>query len=520
MIALLILLPAVAGLVAFYVRDDRIRRALLVATASVHVGAALASWAPGVASAAPILGGWIGLDAVGRLVLTLASVLFFAASLFAVGYLAGERRDHGPRADFVERALFTNAPEAVFTGCLLCFLATMSLVCASRHFGVLWVAIEATTLCSAPLLYFHRHARSLEATWKYLLLCSVGIGIALLGNFCLEAAQASAATPDATTVANASDLANASSMLVDDLVARHRPLDPTWLKVAFLCLLVGYGTKMGLAPLHAWLPDAHSEAPSLVSALLSGALLNCAFLGILRALQVVGAAGEAAFAQPLLVGFGLLSMGFAVVFILGQASFKRMLAWSSVEHMGLLALAIGLGGAGISAAMLHTVNHSLTKGMLFLLAGNILGHYRSRESSDVRGLLKTLPITGLLWVLGFFAITGTPPFGPFLSELAILRAAFAQGRVGLGLATLAALALVFLGMARVVLRMAYGRPLDGGSGAAGASAPASSTPPPRESWLAVGPPALLFSFVLLLGVWVPPIVSGAIEQAARALGLP
>ncbi len=151
---------------------------------------------------------------------------------------------------------------------------------------------------------------------------------------------------------------------------------------------------MGLAPMHAWLPDAHSEAPSLVSALLSGALLNCAFVGILRSLQVLGAAGESDFAQPLLIGFGLVSMSFAVVFILGQASFKRMLAWSSVEHMGLLSLAIGLGGGGLAAAMLHAINHSLAKGMLFLLAGNIPGHYPSRAAPHVPGLLKTLPATG------------------------------------------------------------------------------------------------------------------------------
>jgi hydrogenase-4 component F len=498
-IGLLILLPAGAALAAFFVRDDRVRRALLVATAAVHLAATLSTWATSGSGVETALGGWLGLDAPGRLVLTLASVLFLAASIFAAGYLARESPDE--RTDFEEGLLFRNEPEAVFSGCLLAFLAAMSLVCASRHLGVLWVAVEATTLASAPLIYFHRHARSLEATWKYLLLCSVGIGIALLGNFCLEAAQSTGAAAQE----QAGGEPAATTMLLDELLARRPALDPTWLRVAFLCLLVGYGTKMGLAPLHAWLPDAHSEAPSLVSALLSGALLNCAFLGILRALQVAGAAGDLPFAQPLLVGFGLLSMGFAVVFLLGQANFKRMLAWSSVEHMGLLAVAVGLGGAGISAAMLHAVNHSMAKGMLFLLAGNILARYRTRAAAEVTGLL------GTLWLLGFIAITGSPPFGPFLSELAILRAAFAQGRTATGIACVVLLALVFLGMARVVLRMAQGP---------AARAATAGADGPRESWLDVGPPVLLFSFVLLLGVWVPPVVGAAIASAASALGAP
>jgi hydrogenase-4 component F len=499
----LILLPALAGSLAFFVKRDASRRALLVAVAFVHLVLVGAAW---VARPGPILSGWLGLDATGLLILTLASTLFAAASLYGVGYLARERaRDHGgARKDWDEGFLFTNEPEAVFTGCLLWFLATMSLVASSRHLGILWVAIEATTLTSAPLLYFHRHARSLEATWKYLLLCSVGIGLALLGNFCLEIAQQAA--PAAAGAPPAPD----STMLIDVLLVRRTPLHPAWARVAFLCLLVGYGTKMGLAPMHAWLPDAHSEAPSLVSALLSGALLNCALLGIVRALQVVGAAGEASFAAPLLIGFGLASMAFAALFILGQASFKRMLAWSSVEHMGLIAVAIGAGSA--DAAMLHSVNHSLTKGMLFLLAGNILSRYRSRATNDVTGLLKTLPVTGMLWVAGFLAITGSPPFGPFVSEYAILRGCFAGGHEVVGVVVLALLVLVFLGMARAVLRMAHG------AAPAAASAPAGEAA--REPWLAVAPPAVLATLVIGLGVYVPPLVLKALHDAAAAIGGP
>ena len=197
-----------------------------------------------------------------------------------------------------------------------------------------------------------------------------------------------------------------------------------WLKAAFIFLLVGYGTKMGLAPLHTWLPDAHSEAPSVVSALLSGALLNCAFLAILRV--HTGLRGGRAWARSrreLLRLFGLFSMAVAAVFILGQTDYKRMLAYSSVEHMGILALGVGLGGAGSFGALLHAVNHSLAKAMLFLLAGNILAAYRTKATAEVRGMARVLPVTGALWIAGFLAITGSPPFGPFVS-----RAGDPQGR--------------------------------------------------------------------------------------------
>ncbi|MBI4516617.1 MAG: NADH dehydrogenase FAD-containing subunit [Deltaproteobacteria bacterium] len=490
MIAALLLVPALAGIAAYFVRADAARRVLLLLVAALHTGLTAAAWFHQPAAA---LGGWLQLDAAGRLFLSITTVLFLAAALYAAGYLSRESR--GAQRDFEEGLLFDNAPEAVFTACLLLFLAAMTLVTTSHRFGLLWVAIEATTLASAPLIYFHRHHRSLEATWKYLLICSVGIALALLGNFFLAVA---ASNPGGTPV----------PLVLDDLMREAPRLHLPWLKAALLLLLVGYGTKMGLAPLHTWLPDAHSEAPSLASALLSGALLNCAFLGILRVQQVCAAAGQAAFGQELLVGFGLLSMTVAAVFIIEQADYKRMLAYSSVEHMGILALGVGLGGAATFGALLHAVNHSLTKGMLFLLAGNILAAYRTKATTQVRGVLRVLPASGGLWVMGLFAITGSPPFGPFLSEFTILKAALDHGRNLVALAYLALLAVVFLGMMTVMLRMAQGAPEAAEPG--GAAAP--------EPLLAVAPPAALALLVIILGLYVPGFMRAAIEQAARALG--
>jgi hydrogenase-4 component F len=483
----LALIPLVAGALAYVLRADRPRRALLVATATAHAGLAAATW---VRVPAPIADGWLALDAAGQVILGVTSALFLACAIYAAGYL--RREGHGAHRDLDEGFLFDNAPEATFTACLLFFLAAMTLVTVSQRFGLLWVAIEATTLVSAPLISFHRQHRSLEAMWKYLLVCSVGIAIALLGNFFLAVAATAGKV--------------ALPLVVGDLVRGGARIDPAWLKAALVLFLVGYGTKMGLAPLHTWLPDAHSEAPSVVSALLSGALLNCAFLGIVRAQEVCVAAGLAEFGQQLLIGFGLLSMAVGAVFVPGQTDYKRMLAYSSIEHMGIVALGIGVGGLATFGALLHTVGHSVAKAMLFLTAGNILAAYRSKSATEVRGVLHVLPVSGALWILGLFAITGSPPFGPFLSELTILRGILDQGHPLVATAFLVLLAVIFVGMAGVILGMAQGLPPAG-----------VSERRRRESFSAVAPAIALAAAVLVIGVYVPPPLRGVLERAARTL---
>jgi len=497
MIWALWLVPAIAGLTALVVRPNRPRRALLVLAAAAHAGLVAACW---VERPTPVVNGWMAMDAPALLFLSITSALFLAASVYAVGYLANESQ-RGKHSGDAEELPFVNFPEAVFAGCLLLFLATMTLVSVSRHLGLMWVGVEATTLASAPLIYFHRHRRSLEATWKYLLICSVGIALALLGNFFVVVAARSAAGP-------------ITHLTIDDLIGRAETLNPLWLKAAFLFFLVGYGTKMGLAPLHTWLPDAHSEAPSVASALLSGALLNCAFLAILRMHSLLSAAGLEVFSADLLVLFGLLSMAVAAVFILGQADFKRMLAYSSVEHMGILALGIGVGGAAAFGAMLHAVNHSLTKALVFLAAGNILALYRTKSTARVRGVLRTLPITGALWLAGFLAIVGSPPFGPFLSELTILQGMFDAGRPAAATAYLSALAIAFIGMATIFLRMAYGPPPGSLGGDELPTRPAAR----HEPLWSIAPAMALGLAVLTLGVYVPPQLLDLLHRAVTALG--
>ncbi len=250
-----------------------------------------------------------------------------------------------------------------------------------------------------------------------------------------------------------------------------------------------------------------AKSPSVVSALLSGALLNCAFLGVLRIHQVTAAAGQGEFGEKALLALGLLSVTVATVFILGQTDFKRLLAYSSVEHMGLMAVGIGLGQAGTFAAFFHAVNHSLTKAMLFLLAGNILARYHTKSIASVRGMLSAAPYNGTLWVAGFLAITGMPPFSLFFSKFLILKAAFDQGRWAVGVALLALLAVIFVAMATACLGMAQGEP----------SAPVSAVRQ-RHHWLTLLPPAVLAATVLWLGLGLPRGLGTLLSAAAAAMG--
>jgi hydrogenase-4 component F len=473
-LAALVLAPLLlAGLILALPRERRAAW-LVFAGAVAHAvltGVALAS------PPAPGPGGWLVLDPLGRLVLAFLSVLFLFCSMYVPGYLR-----------------LRPAPHArVFCAALLAFLAMMTLIVVSHHLGLMWVAMEAATLVAAPLVYFDRNPRSLEATWKYLLIGSVGIALALLGSFFLAYSALHGGL--------------GPSLLFEDLVRDAPHLSRPWLHAAFVLLLVGYGTKMGLAPMHTWKPDAYGEAPGLVGALLAGGLTQCAFLAVLRFVQICTAAGEAAFAREILLFLGLLSMAVAGVFLVRQRDYKRMLAYSSVEHVGILAVGVGLGGAGTWGALLHMLNNGFCKGVLFLSAANLHRAFGSKLTDDVSGAIRSLPATGALFLAGFFAITGSPPFGPFISEFTILRAAVAGERPGVAALFLVLLMVVFLGMGATVIRVVQGPP---------APRPALQTESSifRESFGTVAPAAGLLGLVLLLGVWLPPPLRALLDQAA------
>lgn len=471
MLTLLIFFPLPAAVLSYLLPWYQGRSWVLAVTGVAHLGLSVYL----VMQPSVILDPWLGLDALSRLVLVVTSLLYCGCALYAVGYL-NLRRDRGNR---------------VIIPCLLIFLAAMTLAISARHLGLLWMAVEATTIASAPLIYYNRNRLSIEATWKYLLLCSVGIGLAMLGMlFVAYAALVNGSTE--------------VSLQFDTLLAGATGLSRPWLHAGFVFLLVGFGTKMGLAPLHTWKPDAYGEAPGMVGALLAGGLTSVAFLAILRAVQLMSAAGDGAMARHALLGMGLLSLLLAAIFMVRQPDIKRLLAYSSVEHMGILAIGVGLGGVATFGAMLHLVNNALTKGCLFLSAGNIQRAYASKRLSEVHGAIATLPISGSLFLAGFLAITGSPPFGPFMSEFTILRGAFGDGHQTVGLVMLLLLAMVFIGMGATALSATQGEAV-------------KLDTKFKDSFLLVASPLVFLLLVLLLGVYLPAPLQKALEDAAALL---
>jgi len=468
----LIVLPLVAALVALATPSGRARPIIVAGAAVLHLVGTFT-----IRSGDEVLGRWFAVDALGHLVLCVVSILFTLCALYGVEYLR----------------IREERPNRIFCVCLLTFLSMATAITLSQHLAVIWVAIEGATLSTAVLIYFNHNARSIEAAWKYLVIGSVGIALALLGSLFVAYAALHGAAGD-------------ESLLFGALLRHADGLSRPWLRAGFVLLFVGYGTKMGLAPMHTWKPDAYGEAPGIIGALLAGGMTNCAFLALLRVYRVMQAAGEGAFARELFIGFGLVSMAVAAAFMAGQRDFKRMLAYSSVEHMGILVLGIGVGGVAVFGALLHVINNAFTKVILFLSAGNIHRAYGSKTTDEVSGALRRVPLSGALFLAGFLAITGSPPFGPFISELTILTGAM-TGRhfVAAGL-FLVFLVIIFIGMGSTVLAVVQGPP----------SAAAASTDF-RDSFWKTAPMFAALVMVLILGIWIPGPVYDLVLEAARML---
>jgi hydrogenase-4 component F len=412
-------------------------------------------------------------DDLNILFLLVLAVIFFGVALFNIDFL---RKNEAPAKS-----------QALFTANLLMFVASMTGVILSTHLALLWVFVEATTLSSSYLIFFSRSEASLEATWKYLFICSIGIAIAFVGIIFLSMG-----------------LTNSDSLYFDDLYRGAKDINPFWLKLAFPFILAGFGTKVGFAPMHAWLPDAHSESPSPVSALLSGTLLNAAMLGIMRVNKIMTLAGMKWYAENLLLVIGFISIFISAVYIISIKNYKRMLAYSSIENMGIIAICLGAGGAGLFAAMLHLAAHSLTKASFFLTSGNILHRFKSKRISDVRGLLKADPVTGWLWMLCFAGIVGIPPFPIFLSEFLVAKTMIGAGMVAPLVLFLLLLTINMAGIGKAVLRMSFGE----GTTAATVH---------RFGILSYLPQLVFIALLLCMGVTLPPLVEELFKKAAALL---
>lgn len=432
------------------------------------------------------LDGSLAADALSAIVALVTTAVGLAAAVYSITYLREDLRgrdlDRGVALRDVRRyyALFH------------LFVFTMLVVPLAHSLGVVWIAIEGTTLASLFLVSYYRTREALEAAWKYVIVGSVGIALALFGTILAYYA----AVP---VLGISYDLTWSGLARVADR------LDPDLMRLAFLFIVVGYGTKAGLAPMHTWLPDAHSEAPSPISALLSGVLLNGALYAVLRFYSLAVPSVGRDELDALLLGFGLLSLLVAAVFILRQFDYKRLLAYSSIEHMGIITIAIAFGTPlALYGALLQLISHALAKSLMFFASGHILLRFETKQIAQVTGVAQALPVTSPFVIIGALALAGAPPFGVFTSELTILAGGFGAGLGLVAVVVLALVGVIFVAFFSQWNGMLFGRaPVDVSLG---------------ERWR-LGTLALLANSVLLviLGVFIPAPLADLLNAAVGAI---
>jgi hydrogenase-4 component F len=419
-------------------------------------------------------------DALNVFLVALTAFVAFTTALFSRVYMRVEQ----------ERGKLSPGRLRLYHSMYQMFNFTMLLALLTNNVGILWVAMEGATLATVLLVSLYRTPASIEAAWKYFILCGVGIAQALFGTILLYLA--------AEKVLGA----GGNALLWTHLHAVQEQLEPNVLSIAFVFVLVGYGTKVGLVPLHNWLPDAHAEGPTPISAVLSGLLLNVALYAVVRNKVLVDGALASHLAGHLMMGFGLLSVAVAALFLSRQKDVKRLFAYSSIEHMGIITFAFGMGGPVASfAGLLHMTAHSLTKSAIFFAVGHAAQKTGTQIIDHIRGLITTSPAVGWGLMLGSIAILGMPPFGVFASEFLILTSAMQQQPWAAPL-LLGGLGVAFAAIFSKVQAMVFGETT------------AQRLPHPP----ALLPVFLHLLFVLLLGLYIPPYLAEWYRTAARLIG--
>jgi len=428
----------------------------------------------------PEPGQYLLIDDLNIVFILLNSFVGFTTSIFSASYIGHE----------LETGRITPTYLRFYHAMFQIMMFGMNLAFVSNSIGLMWVAVELATLTTVLMVGIYRTHEALEAAWKYFILGSVGIALALFGTILVYMA----AQPVVGEGHNA---------MVWTLLVRHAAsFDPALLNVAFVFLLLGYGTKIGLAPLHAWLPDAHAEGPTPISAVLSGLLLNVALYAVLRFKILLAASPEAIAPGPLMVTMGLISLVFAAFMLYRRRDIKRLFAYSSIEHMGIIVFAFGMGGPLANfAGLLHMVMHSLTKSAIFFAVGHVAQVKGTQKIADIGGLTETHPALGWALVAGVVAIAGLPPFGIFMSEFLVVSSTFARE-------PLLAIPLVF------GLLVAFGALLLRLNGLAFGE-PRGSTAPVEASYI---PMFAHFTLVLAAGIYLPPPLVAWFQHVARLLG--
>ena len=442
----------------------------------------------GAALCVPVLGGetiddgMFYIDAMSAVFMLLVAFIGLMASVYSRAYIGLE----------VSEGTVNHREQGQYYSLLIVFISVMMLTFTVRSMAIVWLGIGATTLVSTFLVGFYTKEESTEAAWKYIILCSVGITIALAG----------------FTLAYASTVGvidSGSSLDWPALMAAADSLDPTMMRMAMVLIIVGFGTKVGFVPMHTWLPDAHSQAPSPVSGLLSAVLLNCALYGILR-FYCVSEIVNPGFASTILLAFGLLSLAVAAFFIVSARDLKRMLAYSSIENMGLIAIGFGIGSPiAMAGAVMQIVAHSVTKPILFFSAGNIVQSYGTRDMKEIRGVGRSMPFTSFMLTAGTLSIVGAPPFAVFVGELTLLSGAVGTGMYWTAAAMIVLLAIVFAGFVRNVFPMI--------TGDAGREIDA------HASFSRHAPLAVLLVASLFLGLFMPDTLKDWLENILSCMGV-
>ena len=471
----ILLIPAVAAAILALVPDYRVSAALNVTAALFSFLTALSLFV-----VEPVSGRYLLVDDLNKVFIVLTTFVGFTTSVFSASYIGHEIRVGRLTPAFVR---FYHAMYQTL-------MLAMNLALVANNIGLMWVAVEVATLTTVLMVGTYRTHEALEAAWKYFILGSVGIALALFGTILVYMA----ARP---VVGEGTD-----AMVWTSLVRRASEFDPGLLNVAFVFLMLGYGTKVGLAPLHAWLPDAHAEGPTPVSAVLSGLLLNVALYALLRFKMILAVSVGTIAPGPLMVVMGLISLIFASLMLYRRRDIKRMFAYSSIEHMGIIVFAFGMGGPLANfAGLLHMTMHSLTKSAIFFAVGHIAQVKGTQKLADIGGLTVTNPVLGFGLLVGVVAIVGLPPLGIFMSEFLVVSSTFARAP---WLAAVLVLG-ILIALGGLLLRInavMFGEPT-------GVSKPAEASLVPMFTHLAL---------VLIAGVYLPPVLVSGFTNVARVLG--
>src|SRR5271166_4643122 len=415
----LLLIPVATAAASYFARRRAVMEAVNLAGFGAVFAVAVALGAQVLAyGTVSLANGFFYADSLSALVILLTASVALICASYSIGYLrddqqSGELGDDpgGKEQMALLRMYYTLTPLFVFS---------MLLMAMANNLGVMWAAMEATTLASIFLVTFYGKVNSLEAAWKYAMIGGVGLSMALFGTLVAYYAGHSLTGSAALSGLNWSVLAQHAG-----------ELDKTSMRLAFVLILMGYGTKAGLAPMHTWKPDAYSQAPVPTAALLSSAMMNCALYGLIRFYILTSRCLGAEYPSRLLLLFGLLSMGVSIPFVLVQTHYRRLLAYSTIDHAGIMTTALGIGGAlGSLGLMLHMAFHTIAKALLFLCAGNVYQHFKTNQFSEIKGgVMRAMPLTGVVFFMAMLAIIGMPPFALFQSEFLIVRAAFDSGHV-------------------------------------------------------------------------------------------